>query len=88
VTWQHTKRTGKPHKRHGHLDWLGPRSLPSQLVDLARRKAEGEAGAETHDLLSRFRVLANRLAVGIQALQDTHGLKKVKPVRFLTEAAF
>ena len=67
--------------------WAGP--FPScsrlNLVDRAGRKAQGEVGAETDDLLGRVRVSADRLAVWVEALEHTHGLKEVKPVPFLEE---
>jgi hypothetical protein len=40
-------------------------------------------GAEADHFLRGLRVSADRLAVGIEALEDAHGLKEVKPVSFL-----
>jgi len=62
--------------------------MPANLVKLARRKAEGEVGAETDNLLGRVRILADRFAVGIKALKYAHGLKEGKPVCFLKEDLF
>ena len=75
---QNTQGTGKAHESHRHLPlciWcLG------NLMDSAGRKTEGEPCPQAHYFLSRTRTVAYGLAFGIEALEQAHSLKEVKPI--------
>ena len=54
-------------------------------MNFAGRKIERDPRTESSDLFGRQGIAANRLSIRKHLLQQTHGLKKFKPVRFITE---
>src|SRR5262249_51908018 len=85
VARQHPQGASEPHKGHGHLGCFPTVLGRSHLVDRTRRKAQGKLGVETYHLLSRASISANGLAVRVEALEHTYGLKEIKPVSFFEE---
>ena len=87
MAWQHPERTSQPHEGDGHLRrssaifagviwWI---ALGGKLKDMM--------GVKTHHFVAGLRP-PDWLAVRIEALQDAHGLKEIKPVSFLEEDSF
>src|SRR5437870_13777265 len=77
---QSTLETGEAHERHRHLRRLRRIWCRSNLMDSAGRKTEGEPSPKAHNFLRRAGTMAYRLALRIEALEQAHSLKEVKPI--------
>jgi hypothetical protein len=55
-------------------------------MDSAGRETESEPCPQAYYFLSRTGTVAYGLAFGIEALEQTHSLKEVKPIALLIEA--
>jgi hypothetical protein len=85
MTWEYPKRPGEAHEGHSHVGRPIPVRWRRDLIDLTGWKAERQVGTEAYDFLSRDRIMANRAADRIDALEQPDGLKKVKSIPFLVE---
>ena len=77
VIGQHAERADQPHEVDHHAAGAAPRQLHG--VDLARGEGDDGAGGEVHDLRRRVAEATDGSPLGVQALQEPHGLKE--PVR-------
>src|SRR5262245_57354967 len=82
---QNTQGTGKAHESYRHLRRLCRIWFLGNLMDSAGRKTEGEPGPKAHHFLSRASTMAYWLVFGIEALEQAHSLKEVKPITLLVE---
>src|SRR5262245_12196856 len=83
---QNTEETGKAHESHRHLRWLLRIWCLGNLMDSTGRKTESEPGPKAHHFLSRAGTVAYGLALRIEALEQAHSLKEVKPIALIVEA--
>src|SRR5262245_30725906 len=82
---QNAQGTGKTHESHRHLRLLCRIWCLGNLMDSAGRKTEGEPCPQAHHFLRRAGTVADWLAFGIEALEQAHSLKEVKPIALLVE---
>src|SRR5215213_927151 len=82
---KNTERAGKTHEGYRHLRRLLGifRTVPRDLINLARRKRECLTGAKTNGLAFNVAIESYCLSLRIQTLQQSYCLKEVKAIRLI-----